>query len=261
MSLVQYMEAKSHLKIGKIIYTSMRFMFKGNLVEYDYNFLGNASTILFLHGWGGNKDSFAGCKKFFSRRFSTLTISLPPDAHTPTSLTMHDYQQLVIEILRLHNITSVIIICHSFGMRVSLMLAATNLNIEKIMVTGGAGIILEPNFISKLSQNHNRILLGRYPQLFQKFASTDYKNLNKINRQTFKNIIKKNLTEYINLLGCQALLFWGKKDTATPIRFVKIFKKLHPNSQVVIVDGTHFAYLEYPQLFIEECRAFLEKPI
>lgn len=236
----------------------MRFVFKGNLVEYDYSFLNQPKTILFLHGWGGNKDSFSSCINFFKSRYNTLSISMPPNKNSPLALTMYDYKQLILDLLKLYNLDSVIIICHSFGGRVSLMLATSQINIEKIIITGGAGIILKPKFPVKLNQNHNKILLKKHPHLFNKFASPDYKNLTGINRLTFKNIVNKNLTNYIALLKNPILLFWGKNDTATPIKFIKIFKKFNPHTKSIIVKGSHFAYLEYPQLFISECNNFLK---
>lgn len=236
----------------------MQFMFKGNLVEYDYLFSNHAKAILFLHGWGGNKNSFITCINFFKTRYNILSISMPPNKNSPLALTMDDYKQLILDLLKLHNINSVIIICHSFGCRVTLTLLSSKINIEKIIITGGAGIILKPKFLIKLNQNHNRILLKKHPQLFNKFASMDYKNLTEINRITFKNIINKNLTNYIQLLTSPALLFWGKNDTATPIKFIKVFKRFKPNTKSIVVKGSHFAYLEYPQLFISECNNFLK---
>lgn len=236
----------------------MTFIFKTYLIDYDYNFNNHEQTILFLHGWGGNKNSFISAINFFKHNYNTLSISMPPSKESRIPLTMDDYKNLILQILKLNNIRSVIIVCHSFGMRVSLMLASSDLIIEKIIITGGAGIILQPKFLQKLNSQHSNLLLKKHPSLFPKFASPDYKVLSKIDKITFKNIVNKNLTNYIKLLKCPALLFWGNKDTATPICFTKIFKQHHPNTKTVIVKGSHFAYLEYSQLFINECNLFLK---
>lgn len=235
----------------------MTFIYKDNLIEYDYIYSNHPRTILFLHGWGGNKNSFVSCIKYFQHRYNIITISMPPSPLSTLPLSMYDYKKLVLQILHINNIPNVIIVCHSFGMRVSLMLATTNLNIEKIVIAGGAGIILTPKLMTKLNQQHNKILINKHPRLFNKFASEDYKNLSCTNRQTFKKIINKNLTQHITLLKCPVLLFWGKHDTATPIKYLKVFISIHKNSKVKLVGGSHFAYLEYSQLFIDEIDKFL----
>ena len=127
----------------------MTFLYKTYSVEYEYLFSEHKKTLLLLHGWGGNKDSFAKVKKVFKSRFNILSISFPPlnlyqtaninangqnlNFNTSTlPLDMYDYKNIVINLLKLLNLSSVIIICHSFGLRVSLMLATSNIVIEKI---------------------------------------------------------------------------------------------------------------------------------
>ena len=242
----------------------MIFKYKTYDVPYEYIHTSKPQTILFLHGWGGNLDSFASCKKFFAHQFNILSISFPPYQNSASiiSLDMCDYRNITLGILNLLNLTNAIIICHSFGFRVALMLTTTNIKIDKIVVAGGAGIRLKPNLFKKLGSQHRSILLNKYPQLFTKFASNDYMNLNAVDRQTFKNIVNKDLTNYIPQLKCPALLFWGGKDSATPIKFTKIIKRLNPRTQLEIIrNGDHFCYLKHNQLFIDCCNKFLKEGI
>ena len=234
-------------------------------VEYEYLFGNHSKTLLFLHGWGGNKDSFAKVKKIFKSSYNILSISFPPlnlyktktDSTIP--LDMHDYKNIVLNILKLLNLNSVIVICHSFGFRVALMLTTSNITIEKTIVTGGAGIRVKSNFFKKLNVQFRSILLKSYPEYFNKFASSEYVSLSKIDRQTFKNIVNKDLTNHIKNLHCPAFLFWGKKDTATPLKMFKIFKKLKPDIEYTIIkNGTHFCYLDHSELFIDYCDKFLK---
>lgn len=236
----------------------MTFLYKTYPVDYDYICKSGSPTILFLHGWGGDKNSFSQAKKFFSFQYSILSISLPPYGDSCVPLTMQDYCNIAFNILNLLNISNVIIVCHSFGMRVALMLTVTQIHIDKIIITGGAGIIFKKNFIKKLSFQHNLILMKKHPKLSYKFSSPDYKNLSYIDKQTFKNIVNKNLANYIKNLNCPIMLFWGKKDKDTPIKIIKIFKKYHQNLHIkIFANGTHFCYLEYAQNFIDECQNFL----
>lgn len=243
----------------------MLFLYKTYEVEYEYLFSNHNHTLLLLHGWGGNKDSFAKVKKIFKLHYNILSISFPPlnlyqtKTNSVVPLDMYDYKNIVSNILKLLNLNSVIIICHSFGFRVALMLTTTKITIEKIIVTGGAGIKLKPNLFKKLSLNFNSIWLKTHPEDFTKIASSEYVSLSNIDRQTFKNIVNKDLTNYIKNLHCPAFLFWGEKDTSTPVKILKIIKKFKPTIKYnIIKDGTHFCYLTHVELFIDYCDKFLK---
>ena len=249
----------------------MILLYKTYEVEYEYIFGSHTKTLLLLHGWGGNKDSFAKLKKIFKSQYNILSLSLPPlnlyqssnnlsnscDSIIP--LDMYDYKNIVLNILKLLNLNSVIIICHSFGFRVALMLTTTNLTIEKIIVTGGAGIRLKLNFLKKIEQQSKSILLKSHPEYFNKFASIEYSSLSLVDRKTFKNVVNKDLTKYIKNFNCPIFLFWGTKDTATPLKFLKIIKKIKPDIKYKIIkNGTHFCYLDNSELFIDYCDKFLK---
>lgn len=255
----------------------MILLYKSYTVEYEYIDGNHNQTILLLHGWGGNKDSFIKLKNVFKCSYNILSISFPPLNIYQTSsskspfdnnlnfnsstipLDMYDYRNIVLNILQLLNPKSVIIVCHSFGFRIALMLTTTNTHIKKIIVTGGAGIKLKPNFFKNLHNRFYSILLKSHPEFFKKFASSEYVNLSKIDRQTFKNIVNKNLTKHIKHLSCPMFLFWGKNDTATPIKMFKVIKKIKPNIKYKIIkNGTHFCYLEQSNLFIDCCQNFIE---
>ncbi len=236
----------------------MTFLYNCHIIDYEYIFSRHPQTILFLHGWGGNKDSFIKLKRILKPNYNIISLTLPPSSDSVTSLTMYDYKNIVVNLLTCLGINQVIIICHSFGFRVSLMLATSNITIKKIIITGGAGIILKANIFKQMSNNFRKIFLKHNPQYFNKYASPDYKYLSAVNQKTFKNIVNKDLTNYIKLLNCPMLLFWGTHDTATPIKMFKIIKKLQPQAkQIIIKNGTHFCYLEQGELFANACQNFL----
>ncbi len=238
----------------------MLFVYKTYTIDYDYHFNNKDNTILFLHGWQGDKNSFISSIKFFNHQYNTLSISMPPYKDSIIPLTMDDYKNIVYTILKLLNLTHIIIICHSFGFRVALMLASTDIGISKIIITGGAGIKLKPHFFKKLTSQFNQILLLTHPEYYSQIASSDYRDLSTIDKITFKNIVNKDLTNYLPLLNCPAFLFWGNNDTSTHVKITRIFKTFHPNCKIKIIkNGSHFCYLEHSQLFIDCCNKFLHQ--
>lgn len=237
----------------------MRFLFKNEAIEYNISGNLDGDTILFLHGWGMNKNAFSNTSNLLQKNFQLLTLSMPTISPTISVWTLFDYVNLVENILLVHNIKSVSIICHSFGFRVAMILNK-KIKINKIIVTGGAGINKEKylNFFKKINKNNGKILLkhNKNKYLFEKIASTDYKTLSSINRKTFKNIINLNL-KFATKFSCKMLLFWGNKDRETPAWIAKQINNQNKQSKLVFTNSNHFAYLKNCTQFNHEIIKFL----
>ncbi|MBR6779237.1 MAG: alpha/beta hydrolase [Clostridia bacterium] len=223
----------------------MKFVFKGETIDYDFC-SGHKNTILFLHGWGCNKNSFASTINIFKHNYNILTLTMPTNVDTTLIWTMSDYVDLVHGLLKIHNLSSVIVICHSFGFRVA-SLMNKNL-IKKLVVTGGAGP-KNNNFIKRIKTQNNIILLKqkRFSYLYKKIASNDYISLSENNKQTFKNIVNLNTKNFAKF-DCPVLLFWGKNDKDTKIWIAKKIKKTN-SAKLVVTKSDHFAYLTMSALF------------
>ena len=135
----------------------MIYLFKGYQVDYNYIFNNKTTTIIFLHGWGGNKNSFSNLERYLINNFNILKISFPPyflsknqRLKSVVPLTIYDYKELVLNLIMLHNINTTYIVCHSFGFRIALLLFSKKLNIEKLVVTGGAGINFDKSLFKTL---------------------------------------------------------------------------------------------------------------
>jgi len=235
----------------------MNFIFKGEIIDYDFYLNKNKPSIIFLHGWGGNKFSFLSTINLLKNNYSILTLTMPTIQSTNLIWNMFDYCTLIEEICKLHNIENCYVVCHSFGLRVATLLK-DKINIVKIVITGGAGM-KKFNFIKKVEQSNNKLLLRNknYNFLFKKIASKDYINLSQINKETFKNVVNLN-TNKLSKFNCPMLLFWGKKDTETPPWICKKLSKLNPQAKCVFVNSDHFAYLKFNTYFNKEIIRFFE---
>ena len=233
----------------------MNYIFKQEII--DYNFIRNHSTdtILFLHGWGGNKDSFFSTFKLLSTKYNLISITMPTISPTREVWNLMDYVQLVRNILSIYNIKNIIIICHSFGFRIACILKEF-ITINKIIVTAGAGI-KQINIIKKIENENNLILLKykKFEYLYSKIASDEFKNLSNVNKLSFKNIVNTNTKNMISF-KCPMLLFWGKKDTATKYKFAKMIKKKN-KAKLISLNSDHFAYLKENAFFNNSILEFL----
>lgn len=221
----------------------MNFIFKREVIDYCFYFNKNKPTIIFLHGWGGNKFSFSKTINLLKNKFSILTLTMPTTESLNLSWNLFDYSNLILSLCKIYNIEKCYIVCHSFGLRVATLLKE-KIKIEKIIITGGAGM-KKFKIYKKIEQNNNKILLknNKFKFLFNEIASKDYLTLSNTNKITFKNVVNL-VTNHISKFGCPMFLFWGKNDTETKIWIAKKLKKLNKNCELKIVKSDHFAYLK-----------------
>ena len=173
----------------------MNFIFKQEIIDYTFLDTKKEKTVLFLHGWGGDKNSFLSSFNLLSAKYNLLSVTMPTISPTREAWTLMDCTDLILSILKTHNIKSVYLVCHSFGFRVASVLKEF-FKIEKIVVTAGAGIRKISPY--KKIENENNILLlqqKKFKYLYEKIASGEFKNLSKFNKMTFKNIV--NTTQKI----------------------------------------------------------------
>lgn len=235
----------------------MKYLFKNEVVDYDFFNNQKDETILFLHGWGGNKFSFQQTIGLLKNHYNILSVTMPTSNPTVSVWDMFDYVELIENILLLHSIKNVIIICHSFGFRVA-MLLKKKINIKKIIVTGGAGI-KKDNIFVKINKNFNKIALKThfFKDFYKKIASSDYINLSDTNKKSFKNIVNLNL-KFATKFNYPMLLFWGTKDHETPLWIAKNLKRKN-KAKLIKTKSDHFAYLRENIRFNHEVLKFLNR--
>ena len=100
----------------------MNFLFKSEVIGYEFYQNLNKPTIIFLHGWGGNKFSFIKSVNLLKPKFSILTLTMPTINPMNLSWTLFDYSNLVEQLCLINNIKSCYVVCHSFGLRVATLL-------------------------------------------------------------------------------------------------------------------------------------------
>jgi len=209
----------------------MNYFFKGEVIDYTFTKTSN-ETIIFLHGWGGNKQSFNSTINLVKNKFNVLTLTIPTTQNTINSWDMFNYRDLIINLCSTLNIINPIIVCHSFGFRIATLLKE-KINLKKIIITGGAGM-KKNNIFKKTTLNH-RILnnkLSKTKSFLNFHKENEYDKLSKTNKQTFKNVVNLNTINLINF-NCPILLFWGLKDYETPLWIAKKLKKKN-NAKLII---------------------------
>lgn len=232
-------------------------LYKYKNINVNYELVGNGKTqVVFLHGWGGSIDSF----KFVSNHLNDsqmLFIDFPPFGKSQepiTSFTIFDYAELTLHIMRLCNFEKPVVVGHSFGGRVAILLASGNY-CSKLFLTASAGI--KPKRSIKY---YCKVLRNKFCKKFnigKISGSTDYNQLSTIMKKTFVNIVNTFLEKYAININVPTILFWGRQDKETPKYMAKKLNKLIKSSNLVLVNGGHFAYLEQYNTFVSILRYFI----
>ena len=224
-------------------------------VGFEYEMQsGFAPTVLFLHGWGGGLASFAGAYgKVCDLGFAAVNFAFPKDM--PSDWGIYDYAAHVRAFTEKFDIKAPIIVGHSFGGRVGMILAAQGL-CEKLVLVDSAG--LKPKFDIK-----KKIAVARYRYRVKHgkpldgFGSIDYNNRSKDKRGVFVRVVNTHLDKLMRYIKCPTLIVWGKDDKDTPPYMAKRLKRGIPNSELVFLDGGHYSYIDSDYGFANTLKRFI----
>ena len=251
----------------------MENIIKANGVNVHYKTTGEGSDVLLLHGWGCSLDIWKTIQAGLEKNHRVTSIDFPGFGQSQEPAEVWGVEQYtrcteeLIEQLGLQNPT---LIGHSFGGRVSILLASRNNYVSKVILTDAAGVkpkstkISVSRIFSKLKKVTAKVIgEAATEKLVRPFAnslaSEDYKNASGMMKEILKKVIDEDLQHVMPSIKAPTLLIWGANDTATPVADAQIMEKLIPDAGLVVMPGcTHFAFLENPQFFLTVADNFLK---
>jgi pimeloyl-ACP methyl ester carboxylesterase len=227
-------------------------------------------NIIFLHGWGVNKEAFNPIieRMTASNQYKLISIDFPgfgesdmPNQPVGTST----YADWTIQFIQKLGLDKVNLIGHSFGGRVSIRIASNQTGlVEKVILIDSAGVK------SKLKLKHHlKVQSYKFAKAFiklvyrkekfeqkieelrKKFGSEDYRKSNPIMRQVLIKTVNEDLSDLLPDIKAPTLIIWGEKDTETPLWMGEKMEKLIPDAGLVTFKGSgHYSYLEKPDDFV-----------
>lgn len=151
------------------------------------------------------------------------------------------------------------IIAHSFGARVAIKYIGSGGEADRLIITGGAGIVKERSAEYLKKVKAYRRIKKIFPRFAEKhFGSAEYRTLSPLMRESYKKIVNEDLKDFAANIKCKTLLLYGQSDTVTPPdEEGKIFNSLIADSNLLLTRGGHFCFSEYPDAFNTEIFKFL----
>ena len=218
--------------------------YKNHNFDISYEIVNPQAKVDFivLHGWGSNKNLMKRSFAPYMKQFRHIYIDLPGFGNSTTSmiLTTKDVAAIMEIFLKEIGAKKDIVLGHSFGGKVGLLLDP-----NMLVLVASAGIYIEKSSSVKL-----KIALFKFLKLFgltkfrSLFVADDAKELSHEMYETFKNVVNEDFSQEFATYQGRALLFWGEKDTATPLASAQKIESLINNAHLEVYAGDHYFFMQ-----------------
>lgn len=249
----------------------------GQRVHYDETGPVEGRPVVLMHGWGCNLSTVRSIASILETGMHVYNMDLPGHGKSPEPNTIWgvpEYTDMVKEFIDSLQLRDPVLIGHSFGGRIAIMLASQR-PITKMLLVDAAGI--KPKrplkyyikvYSFKTAGHVLPVILGKrrtqriLDEWRGKAGSADYRQASPVMRQIMSKAINQDLTSLLPSIQASTLLIWGEKDTATPMRDARIMEKNIPDAGLVsFPDAGHFSFLDQPGQFRAVIREFFKKEL
>ena len=231
-------------------------------IKVNYKQYGEGEDIILLHGWGQNIEMMNPLGNYLKASHRITIVDLPGfglSSEPDFAYSVDDYAILLHDLVKELEIKKPILIGHSFGGRISIVYAS-KYDVEKVVLFGSPCVRHEYKskkqsffkFMKKL-KIFNPIL----NILKKHMGSVDYKNATPRMREVLVKTVNQDLSEYAKKIKCPCLLIWGDKDEAVSVSEAKELDNLLNDSALIVLNGTHYCYLENLHHVIEIINKFI----
>lgn len=244
-----------------------------NDIELAYRVEGEGDTVLLLHGWGCDSNIWQSTVKLLASSYRVVAVDFAGFGRSaePRSVWgVEEYTRSIEALVKELSIVRPTLIGHSFGGRVSILYASRN-DVRRVVLADAAGVKPRRTFTYyrkvytyKLLKHALPLLIGsRKAQMLLEqrraaSASSDYNRATPMMRAILSKCVNEDLCHVMPKVVAPVLLFWGDKDTATPLSDALKMKSLIPDAGLVVAEGAgHFAMLEQAELWSASLKSFL----
>lgn len=245
---------------------------EGAKMTYEVTGDGDRAVIV-MHGWGCNRSTVASISRIAAESCRVFTVDFPGfgDSPEPPSVWgVEEYTRMIEHLIEAEGLKNPILVGHSFGGRVAIVLASRN-EVAKVILVDAAGV--KPRrtlryyvkvYSFKAGKVMWRMLLGekkaaeKIEKARKRRASDDYLNASPKMRAILSKVVNEDLKHLMPLIKAPTLLIWGTNDTATPLSDAKIMEQLIPDAGLVEFKNCgHYSFLDNPGQFTAVLRNFL----
>lgn len=245
----------------------------GHRVHYEETGPEDGKPVLLMHGWGCSHATVRLIAQALEDKMHVYNVDLPGhgnSAEPDSPWGVEEYTDLMEKFCKKLDIKDPVLIGHSFGGRISILMGSRN-PISRIVLVDAAGIKPKRPLKYYLKVYSFKAAKKLLPVIFgkktgQKFidkwrksaGSADYRNSSPMMRAVMSRCVNQDLTKYLPEIKASTLLLWGDNDKATPLSDAKLMEKMIPDAGLVSwPDCGHYSFLDNPGAFRAVIRSFL----
>lgn len=221
-------------------------------------------NLLILPGWGRSLKEWRPVAQKLSTVYTVTLLDLPGFGGTALPKKEWDiyaYATFVQEFIEKTKLHSCVVLGHSFGGRIGIILAAQSTFVKKLVLVDTGGIeeksgdvrlraaiagLLKPFLSSKAREG-----------LRNRFGSADYREAGAL-QEVFVRVVNQDLRALLPKITIPTLIIWGEQDSVVPLRYSKLIKELLPAAKVRVVwEAGHDPHLEKPEEFMTILKEYL----
>lgn len=234
--------------------------------------------IIILHGWNLSGNRFDKLSKALQRRgHRVFAPDLPGFGGEPAPKRpwhVVDYAEFVRHYILKKQISSPLLIGHSFGGRVSLKYAQIYpKDVLGLILTGTPGFSPIPKkklFIFFIIAKVGGLLFSIPPLhfvadivrrwLYYIAGAREFLHAEGAMRDTFKYIVQDNLIGAMESIQVPCLLLWGEYDVIVPVAIARKMQEVIFGATLMIIPETdHGVPMKEPEIFAQYVERFLKK--
>lgn len=250
------------------------FNFNGVGIRYELTGPDDGHPVLLMHGWGCNHSTVRSIAAILETGMKVYNVDLPGHGNSqepPEVWGVDMFTKAMEAFCDNLNIKNPVLIGHSFGGRIALLMSSRR-DIKKMILVDAAGIKPKRSlkyyfkvYSFKALKRAAYLFLGKekgaeYIERRRANAgSQDYRNSSPMMRAVMSRCVNEDLKHIMPDIKASTLLVWGAEDTATPLSDAETMKSLIPDAGLVKFDGCgHYSFLDNPYGFEAVVKEFLK---
>jgi pimeloyl-ACP methyl ester carboxylesterase len=230
----------------------------GDVNLFGESFGEGTPRVVWLHGWARRGQDFTlAATSLAERGIASVALDLPGFGASPLPSKAGGaryYAELVLPALRELAVEPLVLVGHSFGGTVAIVLASEHPELLQSLVLTGAPLIRKvtrsksPLAYRSIRWLHARRVVSnaRLEAARQKYGSTDYKRAQGLLREILVASVNESFEPELVSLTVPVILLWGKNDREVPVEVAEQAAQLIPvEHSLRVVDGVgHLLPLE-----------------
>jgi len=243
-------------------------------IKTSYQTFGEGKPFVILHGWGSNSTRWEIVAEEISKGralsgvegFKVIVPDLPGFGESetlPVAWNMNNYTKWVESFVEELKLDQFYLMGHSFGGALACKLSIRYpQEVTKLFLVAAASVRKKTTKKSALKGLAKIVKIfsfvpgyDLFRKAFYKFIirRSDYPYVADQMKETFKNVISEDLSQFTGFIRTPTIIIWGDKDKSTPIEDAQFLNSRIKNSKLVIIPGAgHALNKEYPEVLVEK---------